>query len=194
MPKRDAQHMNAQRERIVRAAIECIADKGVERTSIADICRKTGFSSGALYVHFANKDEIVAEALRYGSMSETTLPDSWSELVATIASLDSQMGFDIHTVARNRLHLHAESMSPGALHELYRPILLKTLSLFADKLQQFADRGEITLRMSAVQTAASISAFIDGMLWIALATDRPLDELKPELAAGLECFVASQKK
>jgi AcrR family transcriptional regulator len=189
MPKRDARHMSAQRERIVRAVIECIADKGVERTSVADICRKAGLSSGALYVHFANKDEIVAEALRYGSMTETTLPDSWGELVSMIAGLESQMGFDIRTIARNRLYLHAESMSPGILHDVYRPILQKTLSVFAEKLQQLADRGEITLRMSAAQTAASISAFIDGMLWIALATDRPLEELKPELAAGLTCFV-----
>ncbi len=190
MPKRDTEHMDAQRERIVRAVIECISEKGVERTSIVDICRKTGLSAGALYVHFANRDEIIAAALHYGSMTETTLPDSWDELVTMITSLDDQMGFDIKTVARNRLHLHAECVHPGKLHDLYRPILEKTLSVFATQLQRLADRGEITLKMNATQTAMSISAFIDGMLWIALATDRPLEELRSELADGLSCLVS----
>ena len=47
MPKRDAAHMDAQREKIIRAAIECIGDKGIERTSISDICRKAELSAGA---------------------------------------------------------------------------------------------------------------------------------------------------
>ena len=77
MPKRDPIHMSAQRERIVRATIGCIADKGVERTSITDICRKAGMSVGAIYVHFANKQEIVAAALSYGSMEAVDLPGDW---------------------------------------------------------------------------------------------------------------------
>ena len=47
--------------------------------------------------------------------------------------------------------------------------------------------------MSARQTAASMSALIDGTLWIALATDRPLEDLRVELAQGLSCFVQVNK-
>lgn len=189
MPKRDSEHMSAQRERILRAVIACIADKGVERTSIADIRRKAGLSAGALYVHFTNKDDMVAEALRYGSLTETTLPHTWPELVEMISSLRNQMGFDIETVVRSRLHLHAESVHPGPLHEAYRPTLERSLDLFAQRLQELADKGEIRLRMGARQTAMSMSALIDGMLWIALASDRPLTELGTELGAGLSCLV-----
>lgn len=189
MPKRDPEHMAAQRERILRAVIVCIAEKGVERTSITDICRKAGLSAGALYVHFANKDDIIAETLRFGSLTETTLPDTWEGFVAVASSLESQMGFDIETIVRNRLHLHAESVHPGSLHDVYQPILERSLNLFADRLQRLSDKGEITLKMSARQTAVSMSALIDGMLWIALATDRPLEDLQPEIVAALKCFV-----
>lgn len=189
MPKRDSEHMSAQRERILRAVIACIADKGVERTSIADIRRKAELSAGALYVHFANKDDMVAEALRYGSLTETTLPHTWPELVDMISSLRNQMGFDIETVVRSRLHLHAESVHPGPLRDAYRPTLERSLNLFAERLQQLADKGEIRLRMNARQTAMSMSALIDGMLWIALASERPLEDLGPELGAGLSCLV-----
>lgn len=189
MPKRNPEHMSAQRERILRAVIECIADKGVERTSILDIRRKAGLSAGALYVHFANKDEMVAEALRYGSMTEATLPDTWTGFIRTASSLESQLGFDIETVVRIRLHLHAESVRPGRLHDLYRPILEGNLALLTDRLQRLADKGEIRLRMSARLTAVSMSALIDGMLWTALATDQALADLQPDIHAALSCLV-----
>jgi AcrR family transcriptional regulator len=189
MPKRDPAHMSAQRERILRATIECMAERGIERSSIADICRQAGLSVGAVYVHFANRDEIIAEALRYGSVTPRDLPDNWPDFKAMIVSLDDQMGFDIVTVIRNRLNLHAECVRPGGLHDTFKPIIKEILQVLADHIQKMADTGSVTLKMSARQTAASISAFIDGMLWIALATDRPLEELRPELAAGLDSFV-----
>jgi AcrR family transcriptional regulator len=194
MPKRDAAHMGAQRERIIRAAIECIADKGIERSSISDICERAELSPGALYVHFSNKDEIIVAALRYGTLTETSLPDTWEEFKAMVSSLGDQLDFDITTVIRNRLHLHAESARPGKLHDLYKPFLETSVRMLADRIQLFADRKEIGLRMDARQTALSISAFIDGMLWNALATDRSFEETQAALAEGLEMFVIRPPK
>lgn len=189
MPKRDAAHMGAQRDRIIRAAIECIADKGIERSSISDICERAELSAGALYVHFHNKDEIILAALRYSTMTEASLPDTWQEFKALISSLGDQLDFDIVTVVRVRLHLRAESARPGRLHDIYKPFLETSVRLFAERIQLFADRKEISLRMDARQTALSISAFIDGMLWNALATDRSFEETQAALAEGLEMFV-----
>jgi AcrR family transcriptional regulator len=189
MPKRDAAHMGAQREKFIRAAIECIAEKGIERSSISDICEKAQLSPGALYVHFANKDEILVAALRYGTMTEATLPDTWQEFQAMASSLADQLDFDIATVVRVRLHLHAESARPGKLHDLYKPFLETSVRMLTERLQLFADRDEIQLRMDARQTALSISALIDGMLWNALATDRSFEQTQAALAEGLEMFV-----
>lgn len=50
-------------------------------------------------------------------------------------------------------------------------------------------KGAIALRMSARRTAAALSAQIDGMLWIALASDRPFDEALPEISQTLDCLV-----
>jgi len=49
------------RRRIAAAAIECFADNGIGGTSMADIIRASGLSSGAIYSHFDSK----AELLRY---------------------------------------------------------------------------------------------------------------------------------
>jgi AcrR family transcriptional regulator len=181
--------MEAQRERIARAVLECIADKGVERTSIADICRKAGMSTGALYLHYRNKDELVSAALLFGTAPETPLPDTWSGLVDAIVSLADQRGFDMATIARARLHLYAESVLPGPLHELYRPFIDRGFDRLADWLEAMAERGQIRLRMTPAQTARVLSVIVDGLLWIALATDRSLQDIKPDLAAGLACLV-----
>ena len=64
-----------------------------------------------------------------------------------------------------------------------------TLDLFSARLQQLADAGEIRPRMKAEQTAMSMLAFVDGMLWITLAIDKPLEAARQDLADGLRCFV-----
>lgn len=189
MPKRDLAHMTAQRERIIRATMECIAERGVEGSSIQHICRKAGLSVGALYVHFRNKDEVVEAVLKYGSVKPEDLPDTWPAFREMVISFEPQMGFDIITVIRNRLHLHAECVRPGSLHDTFKPIVERSLQVLADAIQRMADNGSMKLKMSARHTALSISAYIDGMLWTALATDRSLDDLRPQLAAGLDALV-----
>ena len=183
--------MTAQRTRILRATIECIAEKGVEGTSIASICKRADLSAGALYVHFRNKDDILAETVRYGTVQVTDTPDDWPSFKAMLVSFEDQHGFDIVTVVRTRLHLNAEFVRSGRLHDMGRPLLQQSLSTLAAHLQKMHDGGGVQLRFSAEQTAVNISAFIDGMLWIALAGDRPLDEMRAEMSAGLDCFVTS---
>ena len=184
--------MTAQRTRILRATIECIAEKGVEGASIASICKRADLSAGALYVHFRNKDDILAETVRYG-VQASDFPDDWASFKAALVSFEDQHGFDIVTVVRTRLHLNAEFVRSGRLHDMGRPLLQQNLSALAAHLQRMHDGGSVQLRFSAGQTAVNISAFIDGMLWIALAGDRPLDEVCAEMSAGLDCFVASAR-
>lgn len=50
------------KERIERAAIELFVEKGVDATSVRDVARAVHLSEGALYRHFAGKDELVWEA------------------------------------------------------------------------------------------------------------------------------------
>lgn len=191
MPKRDAAHMNAQRERILRATIECIALKGVEGMSLSDIRKQSKLSTGAIYTHFASKEEIVAEALRYGVIDILDLPEDWKSLKRTICGLENQLDFDIETIARLRLHLRAEGTRPGKLHDIYKPILEDAVDMIAQHLAKQAERGEIRLALPARQTALAINAFVDGSLWMALSIDRPFEDLKSELSDGLDRFVSA---
>lgn len=189
MPKRDPSHMLAQRERILRATIRCISDVGLERTSVANICKEAGLSAGAIYKHFSGKDEIVAEALRFAAMTQAMMPDEWPALRAAIAAADDQMGFDPHTIARAQLQLFASSVRPGPLHDMVMTMIEASLTMVAQHLADMEAAGKIRLKMTPRQTALCISALTDGLLWIGLASDRTLDEITRDIAAGLDCLI-----
>jgi AcrR family transcriptional regulator len=47
------------REALIRAALALIPDRGLD-VSLDDICDEAGFTRGAFYVHFADRDELLA--------------------------------------------------------------------------------------------------------------------------------------
>lgn len=51
------------RERILAAAQSLMAEKGIKKTSLADIARAVGISKGTLFYHFASKDDLVNDIL-----------------------------------------------------------------------------------------------------------------------------------
>ncbi|WP_380872090.1 hypothetical protein ACFB49_30360 [Sphingomonas sp. DBB INV C78] len=191
MPKRPAEHMEAQRERILRATLSCISELGIERTSIAEIRKEAGLSAGALYTHFANKEALVAEALRFASVKEAYLPDHWPDFTTAVASTADDNGFDAATVARMQLQVFASGIRPGPLHDLLKPIIDGALDLIVRHLATMERNGCVRLRMSPLRTALAIGAIRDGMMWSGLALDRPLDQIEADIAATISCFVHS---
>lgn len=64
MPKVSAEHMQARRDQIGRAAVEQFSRRGIHSTSMANIIEASGLSAGAIYRHFSGKDEIIAYVAR----------------------------------------------------------------------------------------------------------------------------------
>lgn len=190
MPKRTADHMAMQRERILRATIACISELGIERTSVAEIRAHAGLSAGALYTHFVSKEEIVAAALRFGGADDNgALPGTWPSLCAWIADTRDEAGLDFATLARTQLQVIASSVRPGPLQGLLRPVIGRSLADLAAHLETMERNGAMRLRLTPLQTAMTIAALKDGLAWIALAQDRPLATLADDLRAALDCLV-----
>lgn len=59
MPKVSQAHLDARRQQIIDAALECFSREGFHRTTMQDIVRATGLSFGAIYRYFKTKDEII---------------------------------------------------------------------------------------------------------------------------------------
>jgi len=52
------------REKILKAALECFAEKGFKETSVDEIAQKAGVSKGNIYWHFKSKFDIFMEIIR----------------------------------------------------------------------------------------------------------------------------------
>lgn len=59
MPKVTEQHRQGRRRQILAAALRCFARKGFHATSMSDIIAESGLSAGAIYSHYASKDDLI---------------------------------------------------------------------------------------------------------------------------------------
>lgn len=65
-----ARPLDPTREQLVLAAAEVFAEKGYEGAGVAEIARRAGFTTGAIYSRFAGKADLLAEAIRCCSQDE----------------------------------------------------------------------------------------------------------------------------
>ncbi|MFJ3958467.1 TetR/AcrR family transcriptional regulator [Arthrobacter sp. NPDC090010] len=61
MPKVSDEHREKQRQRILDAALTCVARKGFASTSMADIIAEAGLSAGAVYVYYRGKEQLTVD-------------------------------------------------------------------------------------------------------------------------------------
>ncbi len=64
MPKVSDAHREARREEILAAAQRVLSERGYRRTSMADVIAEAGLSAGAIYGHFAGKQELFLAVAR----------------------------------------------------------------------------------------------------------------------------------
>lgn len=88
---------DAVRERIVQAARHCFAQNGLERTTVADICREAGVACATVYRHFPGKEALFAAAGRPEPSGGTVDPHRRMILDAAL-DLFSRQGFQSTTV------------------------------------------------------------------------------------------------
>jgi AcrR family transcriptional regulator len=66
-PKSRVVSMQRTREALIQAGIELFAEKGLDAPSLDEICDRAGYTRGAFYVHFADRDDfIVAVMAQFG--------------------------------------------------------------------------------------------------------------------------------
>jgi len=62
VPRITAAHEQEVRDRIVAAAVRVFSDKGFHSSTIADVCRESGLSVGAIYTYFASKEALFRQS------------------------------------------------------------------------------------------------------------------------------------
>jgi TetR/AcrR family transcriptional regulator, cholesterol catabolism regulator len=90
------------RQGVLDAAAHLFASKGYADTSMSDIAAEAGIKAGSVYYHFASKDELVYEVLRFGVTHSFEHTRAEVERLGTGASASVQL--------RVAIHAHLESL------------------------------------------------------------------------------------
>ena len=92
MPRLTDATKAARRAQIIEAAIDCFLKRGYTNTSMSDIIKASGLSSGSIYSHFSGKEDILIGAVNerlsylkelYGAFPEGAGPQDLLEAIYT---------------------------------------------------------------------------------------------------------------
>ena len=95
------------RNKIINAASKLFTEKGVEKTSLAEIASHVQISKGTLYYHFSTKNDLIFAVV---DMHMEGLTDNLLKLLGSSSSPDKIIAALFETVpkalTRNRLHVY----------------------------------------------------------------------------------------
>lgn len=139
MPRLTDATKAARRAQIIEAAISCFLEKGYTNTSMSDIIKASGLSSGSIYSHFSGKEDILNTAIneRLNNIKEIyeTLPQGAGpqDILETIHT-NQLVNDNFSAMLRIRVEsLHAPEITRATANimPLLQGIIVKTLTPWA---------------------------------------------------------------
>ena len=139
MPRLTDATKAARRTQIIEAAITCFLERGYINTSMSDIIKASGLSSGSIYSHFTGKEDILTTAINerlnrikelYAALPEGTGPQDILETIYT----NQLVNENFSAMLRIRLEsLHAPEIAKATAEviPLLQGIIVKTLTPWA---------------------------------------------------------------
>ena len=99
MPRRTKEQAAETRESIISAALDVFSRQGYCSTTLNDIAKEIGLTKGAVYWHFKNKSDLLAELInyyerRYYSNLMDARPDSIAEFRDKLEQISNQLVTD----------------------------------------------------------------------------------------------------
>lgn len=165
MPKRDDEYMAHRREKILDAAVTCMTQAGLAGLSTTAICEAAQISMGALYTHFATKDEIVLGLAERAVQRrrETFNFETAADMRRRLLLMAEQMGRkDAREGTRVDIELFAASYSDPRIAAALEP--LWDFSGFAKVLERLKSAGELRPEVSAKALATAIESHLMGAM------------------------------
>ena len=139
MPRLTEATKAARRAQIIEAAIACFLERGYTNTSMSDIIKASGLSSGSIYSHFSGKEDILTTAINerlenvkrlYAALPEGAGPQDILEIIYT----NQMVNENFSAMLRIRLEsLHAPEIAKATadIIPLLQGIIVKALTPWA---------------------------------------------------------------
>ena len=139
MPRLTDATKAARRAQIIEAAISCFLEKGYTNTSMSDIIKASGLSSGSIYSHFSGKEDILITAINerlnnvkelYETLPEGAGPQDILETIHTNPLVNDNFSAMLRIRAKS-LHAPEIARATADTMPLLQGIIVKTLTPWA---------------------------------------------------------------
>ncbi|MEA2493960.1 MAG: hypothetical protein QOJ29_1871 [Thermoleophilaceae bacterium] len=173
--ERTEQRKAETRERIVRAALDQLADGGYASASVQTVAKRAGVATGSVYRYFPSKSHLFAEVFRRASRHEMDVfanatADDGRSATERIAAATEAFARRSLAAPTRAYALIAEPVDPAVEAERlifrrgYRDVLVEVL-------EQGVERGELELHDKQTTAAALVGAIGETLVG-PLAADR----------------------
>ena len=139
MPRLTDATKAARRAQIIEAAIDCFLERGYTNTSMSDIIKASGLSSGSIYSHFSGKEDILITAINerlnnvkelYETLPEGAGPQDILETIHTNQLVNDNFSAMLH-IRLESLHAPEIARATADVMPLLQGIIVKTLTPWA---------------------------------------------------------------
>ena len=197
---RQSRKTRATRRRLLRAASELFAEKGIDLTTIDDITQRADLAKGTFYYHFSDKNEIIAELIDQMLDSLVRLMKDRCRDAADLTSLLEsiiQAHIDYFSARWEEFVLYYQGRADLKLKEGYsgleRPFLnyLESIEVLVESVIQ-QDLDQPLLR----RMACAVAGFLSGYYSFAVIAsededvDATLQSLRGVLVSSLVRFIS----
>ncbi|MDX3071125.1 TetR/AcrR family transcriptional regulator [Streptomyces sp. MI02-7b] len=192
MPKVTQEYMEARREQILDAARRCFLRDGFHSTSMQDLFAESGLSAGAVYRHFASKNEmitaIVEENMRdvlamAHSVAKDRPSSSIGDLMADVIDIVRVKTAD-QNIAGLSVLAWSESLRNPLLAEQFADLMKQMRSALTDVIREHQRNGRLTRTVSAEAIAATLMCTLPGyILQLAMGDTESLEGVPDALRA-----------
>ena len=169
MPRVSDEYMTPPREEILAAAKACFAREGFHATSMRDIYRECGLSAGAVYNHFASKEEIVRalgeERLHEAQTRREALElieDPIEALRLLAAGTREELGREEDLLLE--LQLAGESLRDESIAEVSRETFAATLETVVGLIGRAQETGHLERSVDADALARVLIGLFQGLV------------------------------
>lgn len=162
MPKISQAAADARRNRILDAAAESFARRGIH-VSVDEICAAAGVSKGALYLYFPSKDDII-QGLADRHMADLAPIEGAESLDRLCELLLARTGGDDPMASRLELEAWTYSLNNDPLRQRLQANTARLREAIGVALEGLQRRGVVTLKSTPEACAAVIETFALGLV------------------------------
>lgn len=170
----------ATREALVAAAIEAFAAEGLEAPSLDAICARAGYTRGAFYVHFRDRDELIAAVMErviealLGLFLQSAGTGDLRRTIDGFATAVAQDGFPLPSAVMSHQLMQACVRSP-LLKDRYATLIRGAMRRVSEVARRGQADGSVRTDIEAERVGELLIAIVLGL--------QTLSELEVEVDA-----------